>query len=281
MDKDRIIGAPEEGSEAVEEGGSRLAGWLRSLVRWLPLLILILGGIAVSILGFSDRLSMSSIIESRTQLLEFVNERPVTTVAIYAAVYVSAVVLSVPGGSLLTIVGGILFGGIVGGLVTTAAAVIGSVLVFLIARTALAGWMRRRVARMGRRATSFADGFRTNAFYVIIVIRLIPVMPYWASNALPALFGVRLWVFALATVIGLLPWTVSFAFFGEALDGIVVAQELADPGCAAAGTCTLDFSTLTSGPVVTGLIIALVALIPVLVHWWARGRKQAETGSGA
>jgi uncharacterized membrane protein YdjX (TVP38/TMEM64 family) len=281
MDKDRIIGGTEEGSDAVEAGGSRLGGRLRGLVRWLPLLVLILSGIAVSILGFSDRLSMSSIIESRTELLDFVSERPLTTLAIYAAIYVAAVVMSVPGGSLLTIVGGILFGGIVGGLVTTAAAVIGSVLVFLIARTALAGWMRRRVARMGRRATSFAEGFRTNAFYVIVVIRLIPVMPYWASNALPALFGVRLWVFTLATLIGLLPWTVSFAFFGEALDEIVVAQELADPGCAAAGTCTLDFSTLTSGPVITGLIIALVALIPVLVHWWSRGRKQAETGPGA
>jgi uncharacterized membrane protein YdjX (TVP38/TMEM64 family) len=281
MDKDRIVGGPEEGSEAVEGGGSRLAGWLKTLVSWLPLLMLILGGIAVSVLGFSDRLSMSSIIEGRAELLDFVNERPLTTLAIYAAVYAAAVVLSVPGGSLLTVVGGILFGGIVAGLVTTGAAVIGSVLVFLIARTALAGWMRRRIARMGPRATSFAQGFRTNAFYVIVVIRLIPVMPYWASNALPALFGVRLWVFGLATLIGLLPWTVSFAFFGEALDGIVVAQELADPGCAAAGTCTLDFSTLTSGPVITGLIIALIALIPVLIHWWSRRRKQAETGSGA
>lgn len=277
MDEDDT--ALETGAASGESAAR--TGWLKTVARWSPLIILTLGGIAISFFGFSDQLSMSSIVESRTDLQAYVEARPFETVAIYVGIYIVAVVLSVPGGSLLTVIGGILFGGIVGGLITTVAASIGSIMVFLVARTALAGWVSRRAEKMGPRVASFTEGFRTNAFYVIVVLRLIPVMPYWASNALPGLFGVKLWVFGAATLVGLLPWTVSFAFFGEALDEIVVAQEIANPGCAAAGTCELEFSAITSGPVITGVIVALFALVPVGLHWWSRRRKRNETDAKA
>jgi uncharacterized membrane protein YdjX (TVP38/TMEM64 family) len=216
---------------------------------------------------------MSAIVEGRAALLDYVEGRPAAAMALYCGVYFLAVVFSIPGGSVLTILGGIMFGGLVAGLVTTLVAGTGSLAVFLIARTALGDWTKRRAALMGPRVAGLAEGFRNNAFYVIVVLRLIPVMPYWASNAVPAMFNVRAPVFVAATLVGLLPWTVSFAFFGDALDEIVAAQELANPGCAAADTCEIDFTALTSGPVLTGLAIALLSLIPVGAHWLARSRK--------
>src|SRR5690606_27552233 len=123
----------------------------------------------------------------------------------------------------------------------TLAATTGSVGVYFVAKTALGDWLHRRAMKMGQLATSLDEGFRRNAFSFIVLLRLVPIMPYWASNAVPALFGVRLTTFVAATLIGLLPWTVSFAFFGQALDELVAAQEAANPGCAAAGDCVLDF----------------------------------------
>ena len=252
---------------------------VKTLLRWAPLIFLILGGITISVLGLSEDWSLSSIIEGRSALLDYFAQHPTTTIAIYSGAYVLAVVFSVPGGFLLTVLSGIIFGGVIGGLIATIAVTFGSVCVFLIARTALGDWMRRWVDKLDTRATNFAEGFRTNAFYVIVVLRLVPVMPYWASNALPALFGVRLRVFIAATLVGLLPWTVSFAFFGAAIDEILGAQEVTNPGCAAAGTCELDFSAMTSGPVIAGLVIALLSLIPVFGHWWSRRRKRAANES--
>ena len=270
---------PPSGPEISEIDQPRSAekqrrSWPRSLLRWSPLILLILGGIAIAILGFNRFGSLSAIVEGRAALLDYVDERPFATIIIYSGAYILAVVFSVPGGSFLTIVGGVLFGGLAGGLITTVAATIGSVCVFLIAKTALGDWMRQRAMRMGPRIANITESFRTNAFYVLVVLRLVPVMPYWASNAVPALFGVRLSVFFAATLVGLMPWTVSFAFFGAALNEIVAAQEVANPGCAEAGTCELNFSAVSLEPILIGVGIALLSLTPIVIHWWNERKKR-------
>ncbi len=271
------MAAAEDAAEAVvaAEEGVR-GGRLSVALRWSPLVLMIIVGIAAFAFGLGEYLSLSNIIRFRSALVGFVEDQPALATAAYVGVYMLAVVFSVPGGSVFTIVGGIMFGGIVGGIITTVGAVLGSLGVFLVARTALAGWTRRRMSQLGPRIKAIAEGFRENAFSLLIVLRLIPVMPYWASNALPAIFGVSVSTFVVATTIGLLPWTVSFAFFGAALEDIVAAQEAANPGCADAGTCEVSVSVFSSPSVLTGFVIALLALVPVFVHWWHRRRRLAR-----
>ncbi|MCC6737260.1 MAG: TVP38/TMEM64 family protein [Bauldia sp.] len=268
------IGAAEEAVVAAEESVRR--GWGSIALRWGPLVLVVLIGIAALAFGLGEYLSLSRIIQARGALVGYVADHPALATAAYILVYMLAVIFSVPGGSVFTVVGGIMFGGIVGGLFTTIGAVLGSFGVFLVARTALADWTKRRMGQLGPRINAIAEGFRENAFSLLIVLRLIPVMPYWASNALPALFGVSATTFIVATTIGLLPWTVSFAFFGAALEDIVAAQEAAHPGCAEAGTCEVSMSVLSSPSVLTGFVIAILALVPVVIHWWRRRRRLAR-----
>ncbi len=264
-----------DGREAGEATRARPIGPVRHVLPWVPLVLIVLVGLAAFVFGVADFLSLPAIIKAHDALVAYVADRPVAALAAYCGLHILAVVLSIPGGSLLTIMGGIMFGGLTAGLMTTVMVTIGSLAVFLIARTALGDWMKRRAERLGPRLASLAEGFRHNAFTVIVVLRLIPMMPYWASNALPALFNVSIPVFVGATLIGLLPWTASFAFFGDAFAGIVAAQEAANPGCAVAETCDIDPSALTSGPVLAGFAIALLSLIPVAAHWWFRRRRAA------
>lgn len=240
------------------------------MLRWLPIILLVLGGVAIWAAGLGQYASLSELVRSREALIEYVDRQPILTALAYAGIYALVVIFSVPGGSLLTMVGGVLFGGLVGGMITILAATAGSLGVFLLARTSLGDWLRHRALAMGPRAGRFANAFRRNAFYVILLLRLVPILPYWASNVVPALFGVGLRVFVLATLIGLLPWAVSFAFFGEALDALIADQTIANPGCAEAGTCELDLSALGSGPLAIGLGIAVLALLPVAAHWWTQ-----------
>jgi uncharacterized membrane protein YdjX (TVP38/TMEM64 family) len=264
----------DEAVVAAEESVRR--GWVSIVLRWSPLLLIVAIGIAAFAFGLGDYLSLSWIIQARGALIGYVEDNPALATAAYIGVYMLAVVFSVPGGSVFTVVGGIMFGGFAGGLITTVGAVLGSLGVFLVTRTALAGWTKRRMTQLGPRINAIAEGFRENAFSLLIVLRLIPVMPYWASNALPAIFGVSVATFVVATTIGLLPWTVSFAFFGAALEDIVAAQELANPGCAEAGTCEVSMSVFSSPSVLTGFVIAILALVPVVIHWWRRRRRLAR-----
>lgn len=271
------MAAAEDAAEAIVVAEESVRGGPLSVaLRWSPLVLIIVVGIAAFAFGVGEYLSLSNIIRLRSALVGFVEDEALLATSAYVAVYMLAVIFSVPGGSVFTIVGGIMFGGIVGGLITTVGAVLGSLGVFLVARTALAGWTRRRLSQLGPRTKAIAEGFRENAFSLLIVLRLIPVMPYWASNALPAIFGVSAATFVIATTIGLLPWTVSFAFFGAALDDIVAAQEAANPGCAEAGTCEVSVSVFSSPSVLTGFVIALLALVPVGVHGWRRRRRLAR-----
>lgn len=255
--------------------------WWQTALRWAPVAILVGGGLAAFFFGVGDYLSLSEIIKARARLLDFVADQPVTTAAAYAAIYILAVIFSIPGGSVITIVGGVLFGGVAGGLITTFAATAASIIVFLVARSALGDGLLRRIERLGPRIASFTERMRENALVFIIFLRLVPVMPYWASNVLPAALGVRLPTYAAATLVGLLPWTVSFAFFGVALDEAIAAQELANPGCADAGTCTIDPAALASGQVLTGIAIALLAIVPVVFLSWRHRRKARADAASA
>jgi hypothetical protein len=167
-DPQPLAGAP---ADEASPGSDRLLRFFR----WLPLIIIILGGLAAFFFGLSDFISLSAIIEGRSALLDYVASRPTSAMALYCSVYFLAVVFSVPGGSVLTILGGIMFGGLLAGVVTTLVAAAGSLAVFLIARTALGDWTKRRAAQMGPRIAGLAEGFRNNAFYVVVVLRLIPV----------------------------------------------------------------------------------------------------------
>ena len=105
--------------------------------RWVPVAVLVLVATVVVHQGWLDYLSLSSIAENRDRLIGYVSQNAARAYALYLAVYVGVIALSLPGGAVLTLVGGFLFGWLVGGLLTVVAATIGGTIVFLIARTSL------------------------------------------------------------------------------------------------------------------------------------------------
>jgi len=189
----------------------------------------------------------------------------------------AAVVFSVPGGALLTVAGGFLFGGIFGTVITQVAATTGAGAVFLAARTSLgAGLADRAGPGLGR----FARGFRRNGFGYLLALRLVPLMPFWLANVAPALLGMRLLPYLLATFLGILPGTIAFAWVGSGLDSLIEAQELADPGCTARGACSIDPAALVTGDIILACVgLGILALLPLVVQR-LRARR-AGSGTGA
>jgi uncharacterized membrane protein YdjX (TVP38/TMEM64 family) len=247
-----------------KESGAESRGTTATLRRWVPL-VLIVAATAVAIWqGWYRYLTLESLIANEAELKAFVGTNLVSALAIYALIYVVSVALSLPGGLLLTLAGGFLFGWFLGGIVTVFAATIGATLIFLIARSSLGTALAERA---GPRINALRDGFQQDGLNYLLFLRLVPVFPFWLVNIAPALLGVPLSTYVIGTLVGIIPGTFAFAFVGAGLDSVVAAQrasfdaciaDASDKGLDPATACDLGIDA--SALVTPGLIAALVAL---------------------
>jgi uncharacterized membrane protein YdjX (TVP38/TMEM64 family) len=107
------------------------------------------------------------------------------------------------------------------------AATIGASLVFLAARTALGDSLRRRAGPWLRR---MEDGFRENALHYLLFLRLVPILPFWLVNLVPAFLGVPFRIYLTATFFGIIPGGLVYASVGNGLGAVFDAGATPDLG---------------------------------------------------
>lgn len=218
-------------SDPVEDPAPVESGW-RRLRRWLPLAILVCISLAVLVSGASHLLSLDRLLASRAFLRGFVDAGFFRALIAAYLVYVCAVVVSVPATLILTMVCGFLFGIVPGALTAVAGATTGAAIVFAIGRGPGADLLLRMG---GTRIAPLVAGFRRDAFGYIMVLRLLPLFPFWVTNLAPAACGVKMRVFVAATLIGLLPGAFVYAATGAGIEDVVAAHQSARAACLAAG----------------------------------------------
>jgi uncharacterized membrane protein YdjX (TVP38/TMEM64 family) len=231
----------------------RRARW----TRWLPL-ILIVAAIAAAAYFRVDRyLTFESLAAHREWLLDLVARQRLLAALGFIGVYAGATALSIPGGSVLTLLAGFLFGPLWGTVYAVLGATLGATGVFLAARTALGDVLRRRAGPFLRK---FEEGFRRDAFYYLLFLRLVPLFPFWLVNLVPAFLGVTLATFVPATFLGIIPATAVFAGLGDGLGAVIDAGGKPDLGIALEPRVLLPL-----------LALGVLALVPVAVRRFRRG----------
>lgn len=237
---------------------------------WAPVAaILSLLGVAWQ-MGWLDYFSLSSIIMHREILSGYVADNLFTGLIAFLVVYVGLVAISFPGASLLTILAGFLFGGLLGGITTVFAATIGASIIFLIARSSFGEVLEKKASGFVKKLT---DGFKENSFEYLLTIRLTPLFPFWVMNIVPAILNMRLVPYAVATFIGIIPGTLAFSYIGAGLDSVIEAQENANPGCGAAGTCEIELSALITTDIIIAMLgLAFISTLPIFIKKW-KARK--------
>jgi uncharacterized membrane protein YdjX (TVP38/TMEM64 family) len=246
------------------------------LWRYLPLVIVLIGVIAIFATGLHRSLSFETFVDYQVRLRELVAAHQLKMLGLYVLVYVAAVTFSLPASAFLTTIGGYLFGWALGGTVASMSATLGATSIFLIARTSVGQSLLRRA---GTRIQTFAAGFKSHAFSYLLFLRLMPVVPFWLTNLAAAFFGLRLKTFVLATQIGMIPASFAFAFAGSGLDDVIAAQQKTRAQCLADGgsDCALELSAkslLTPQLMIALAILGILALAPILVRHWQRRRSK-------
>jgi uncharacterized membrane protein YdjX (TVP38/TMEM64 family) len=229
--------------------------------RLLPLLILSAIAVAAYALGLHRYLDLAQIEAHRESLKALVAARPLVTAIGFVLAYTVAIAISLPGGAILTILGGFLFGTVLGAGLAVVGATAGAALLFLIARTSLGEPLRRRA---GPWLARMEAGFRDNALSYLLVLRLVPLFPFWLVNIVPAFLGVPLRTYVLATALGIIPGSLVYASVGNGLGAVLDAGGRPDLGI------------ILSPPILLPLLgLALLALIPVVYKRWQTRRRGA------
>lgn len=204
--------------------------------------------------GWYDHMSLASIAESRDALQAYVDQNYVLSLAGFILFYVLITAASVPVAMMLTILGGCLFGWLVGALAAASGATVGAALLFLAARSACGDTLRCRVAGFADR---LACGFENNAFGYLLVLRLAPFIPFCVVNVAPALFKVRPETFVAATAIGILPGAFAYASLGHGVDSVVEAARRAGRDATLSDLVTPEIALALAGLT----LVAFAALV--------------------
>lgn len=245
-------------------------------LRYAPLALLLAAAIAVFGLGLHRYISVEAAIQHSDALDRIVAANPLAAFAIYVAIYSAAIVFALPGAVVFTMFGGFLFGWFFGALGGVLGSTIGGVITVLIGSASVGTSLQNAALP---RFQKLARGFREGAFGYIVLLRLIPVVPYIAINVAAGLFRVPLKTFVAATMIGIAPIAFCFGFIGSGLDQGIEKQLEAYRACEALrpGECQIEFDVMHffSRELIAGfaLFAALVSLPVIFRKRIARLRR--------
>lgn len=197
-----------------------------SVKRYIPVALAAIGAVLLYVFG-SDYLSFSALEENHEALTAWRDANYLLAAIAFMSVYAIATTLSFPGGLALTLTGGFLFGTVLGGMFAVTGATIGAVAIFLAVKSGLGTSLGEKAGPFVKKAEA---GFKENQTSFLLIMRLVPAIPFFAANIVPAVLGARTFTYAWTTFIGIIPGAVVYASVGAGLGAIFAAGETPDLG---------------------------------------------------
>ena len=218
--------------------------------RLWPLVLVILALVGVFIFDLDDYLSFEMLKNNRETALDWYGQNRILAAAGFMVLYALVVALSIPGAVWLSLAAGFLMGTFVGTVVVVFAATLGAMGIFLIARYALADFFHEKAGAAGRKMEA---GFQENALSYLLVLRLVPLFPFWLVNLAPALLGVPARTFVIGTFFGIIPGAAVFCSIGNGLGAVFDQGGMPD--------LNVIFKPEIFGPL---LGLAVLSLLPIV-----------------
>ncbi len=142
----------------------------------------------------------------------WIRSRGIWAPVVFMLAYAVGTVLFLPG-SLMSLVGGAVFGPGWGILYNLTGATLGAVVAFLLARYVASSWVARR---SGTRLKHLIQGVETEGWRFVAFARLVPLFPFNLLNHALGLTQIRLSHYFLATFVCMIPGAVAYTYLGYA-----------------------------------------------------------------
>lgn len=236
---------PREARPQVTSAGT----WLRRL----PLLVILSTAVFGALL-LRDHFDFDALARHQADLVAFRDAHYLLSVICFVLAYILVVAFSLPGATIATLAGGFLFGLFPGVFLNVFGAGTGAILVFLAARAGFGVDLVHRMSGQDGALARLRSGLRANEWSVLFLMRLVPAVPFFLANLLPAAIGTSLWRFAVTTFLGIFPGALVFTSVGSGLGDVFARGEKPDLG--------LLFSPGILGPI---LGLAALAALPLIL----------------
>jgi uncharacterized membrane protein YdjX (TVP38/TMEM64 family) len=181
---------------------------MRTRGKWL------LFGVAAAVVAFAAAAALLPVGRWGAALVEKAHGAGAAGVALFAAAYLIAPVLLVPG-SVLTLGAGFLYGPLWGTLLVSPLSVAAASIAFLLGRTIARRAVEKRMAKDARFA-AIDRAVGESGFRVVLLLRLSPIIPFTLLNYALGLTRVRFGTYVLASFLGMLPGTFLYVDLGSA-----------------------------------------------------------------
>lgn len=232
----------------------------QSFRRLIPLVLLFAAAGAFLLAGGRHYLTFASLTQNHEFLCDLVARGGVLAVIGFILGYAGLTALSVPGAMLMTLAGGFFFGPWLGALYALVGATAGASAVFLAARAGLASL----ADRAGPKVQRLKAGFREDALSYLLVLRLVPVFPFWLVNLVAGASGMGLFVYITATFFGMIPGALVYAGIGNGVGDLIAAGGHPDP-----------YTIFRPNMLLPLIGLAVLALLPVFYKRWSGRRREA------
>lgn len=141
------------------------------------------------------------------------------SIFIFILSYSFLIMCNFPFASLLSMINGFLFGTWIGGIISIVGGTIGAFSIFIIAKFFFLDSIKKKFLN---KYSYIENYFNKNDLELMMLIRIIPVIPFFLQNLILAGLGANNKKFFYTTLIGLAPWSFIFGSIGQGLEEIFV-----------------------------------------------------------
>lgn len=180
---------------------------------------------ALGLIFLRPWLGFDMLAAERHALMAFVTEHYLLAVLVFVATYVAIAGLSLPGATVATLTGGFLFGTFPGVAYNVIGATSGAMGVFLAARMGFGARLAARIDASEGKVQRLKQGIDDNQWSVLLLMRLVPIVPFFVANVVAALLNVSLWRFFVTTALGIVPGAIVYTSVGAGLGEVFEAGE--------------------------------------------------------
>ena len=199
--------------------------WMRKLPLAIILLVAVVGAFTLK-----DYISFEALRDNREALIAFRDANIILSVAVFVMGYIVIVAFSLPGALIATLTGGFLFGTFAGSFLSVTGATIGATLIFLAARHGLGDRLREKMDASDGKIGKIKNGLDENQWSMLFFMRLVPVVPFFVANLVPAFLAVPLYRYVVSTFLGIIPGSLVYSSVGAGLGEVFALGKTPDLG---------------------------------------------------